>query len=91
MSFIGYSVGGYEALNTEINARKQKLLDILADFANIDAEIAACWIGEDATAYREELKKVVEATKSSVTEAYDALANQCRVTYEEWVSKQGMN
>lgn len=91
MAFIGFSESGVTDLLAEISSRKQKLLDILAGFADVDTAINECWKGPDADSYREELNKVIESTKSSVSDAYDALEKQCRVTYEDWVSKQSGN
>lgn len=92
MSFIGYNASGVTELTSEIASRKNKLLDLLeTSLSEIDAAIAECWIGEDATAYREELKNAINTTKNSVTEAFDTLNTQCNNTYEEWVAKQSMN
>lgn len=92
MSFIGYSDSGFTELTSEIASRKNRILDLLENsFSEIDAAIAECWSGEDATVYREELKNAINTTKNSVTEAFDTLNIQCNNTYEEWVSKQGMN
>lgn len=91
MAFIGYSAAGYTELASEINSRKERLLDVLNSFTEVETAISECWKGEDADAYSEELKRVIESTKTSVSEAYDALGNQCRTTYEDWVNKQSMN
>lgn len=87
--FIGYSTQGHETLINEIENNKKRLLDILNSFDEVYTAINNCWIGEDATKYVEELKKVVELTTSNVDEIYNALKTQCTTTYEEWVAKQG--
>lgn len=88
MSFIGYSTSGYSELAAEIRTRKSRLLDILNSFPEVETAINNSWKGEDATAYSEELRKVVDATKESVSETYDAMARQFEQTYNEWVNKQ---
>lgn len=88
MGFIGYNASGYAELAAEIRTRKSNLLNILDSFADVDTAIANCWKGEDADAYREELKKVISSTINSVTEAYDALSSQCNQTYNDWIAKQ---
>lgn len=88
MSFIGYSSSGYSELAAEIRTRKSRLLDILNSFPEVETAITDSWKGEDATTYSEELRKVVDATKESVSETYDAMARQFEYTYNEWVEKQ---
>lgn len=88
MSFIGYSSSGYSELAAEIRTRKSRLLDILNSFPEVETAITDSWKGEDATAYSEELRKVVDATKESVSETYDTMARQFEKTYNDWVEKQ---
>lgn len=90
MAFIGYSASGYTELASEINNRKQRLLNVLDSFTEVENAISNCWKGEDAEQYKEELNKVIEATKNSISETYDALRNQYQKTYEDWVSKQSV-
>lgn len=91
MAFIGYSDAGYAELASEINNRKQRILDVLNTFVEVENAISECWKGEDADAYTEELKKVIQSTIDSVSEAYDSLGKQCSTTYEDWINKQSMS
>ena len=91
MSFIGYSSNGYSDLAAEIKTRKNRLLDILNSFPEVEAAIADSWKGEDATKYCEELNKVIESTKESVSSTYDAMSSQFEQTYNDWVDKQRAN
>ena len=86
--FIGYSASGYAELAAEIATRKNNLLNILESFPEVEAAIAEAWKGEDADAYKEELNKVIQATKESVSNTYDSMAREFNNTYNEWVQKQ---
>lgn len=91
MSWTGYSDSGYTELNSAIVTNKTKILEILNEFVDIDKAIEECWVGEDATLYREELTKLIEETKTAINDIYDALARQCEITYQDWISKQSTN
>ena len=91
MAWIGYNPSGYAELESEIKSRKAALIDILDTFSEVYDAIDNCWKGEDATAYNEELRSVIESTKSTVSEAYDVLSKQCQLTYSDWENKQSVN
>jgi uncharacterized protein YukE len=88
MSFIGYNSTGYSELAAEIRTRKSRLLDILNSFPEVENAISDSWKGADATAYKDELNKVIQSTKESVTATYDAMSSQFERTYNDWVEKQ---
>lgn len=88
MAFIGYNASGYSDLAAEIRIRKQRLLDILNSFPEVQKAISESWKGEDATAYSEELAKVIQGTIETVTAAYDTMATQFERTYNDWIEKQ---
>lgn len=91
MSFIGYSSSGYSDLASEISTRKTNLLNILNSFPEVERAISDSWKGEDAESYKEELNKVIAATKENVSSTYDAMAAQFERTYTDWVEKQRAN
>ena len=80
MSFIGYNSTGYSELAAEIRTRKSRLLDILNSFPEVENAISDSWKGADATAYKDELNKVIQS--------YDAMSSQFERTYNDWVEKQ---
>lgn len=88
MAMIGYSSSGYDALRSEINTRKNKLLDILNSFPEVQSAITDSWKGEDATAYSEELNKLIQSTIENINSTYDAMARQFEKTYNDWIEKQ---
>lgn len=88
MAFIGYNSSGYSDLAAEIKTRKSRLLDILNSFPEVQTAIADSWKGEDATAYSEELSKVIQSTIESVSSTYDAMSSQFERTYNDWIEKQ---
>ena len=91
MATIGYNTSGYNDLAAEIRLRKTNLLDILSTFPEIENAIADAWKGEDATAYCEALVKVVNSTKETISETYDAMAAEFERTYNDWIEKQRMS
>lgn len=91
MAMIGYSSNGYSDLAAEIRTRKNKLLDILNSFPEVESAIADSWKGEDATAYCEQLNKLVQSTKENITSTYDAMSAQFERTYNDWIEKQRAN
>ena len=88
MAFIGYSTSGYSDLAAEIRNRKNRLVAILDSFPEVQAAIANSWKGEDATAYSEDLAKLIASTKESVSDIYDEMGRQFERTYNDWVEKQ---
>ena len=91
MATIGYNTSGYSDLAAEIRTRKNNLLEILNTFPEIENAIADAWKGEDATAYCEALVKVVNSTKETISETYDAMATEFERTYNDWIEKQRMS
>ncbi|MGN1311707.1 MAG: hypothetical protein ACI4U4_01690 [Bacilli bacterium] len=88
MATIGYNASGYNDLAAEIRLRKNNLLDILNSFPEVENAIADAWKGEDATAYCDALAKVINSTKETVSETYDAMAYEFEKTYNDWIEKQ---
>lgn len=91
MSWIGYSDSGFADLESVIGSEKQKLLSIVDTFTEVENAISQAWIGEDADAYKEDLRRVVDSTRNSIDTAFTSLSNQLRTTYEDWVNKQKAN
>lgn len=91
MAIIGYNASGYNDLAAEIRLRKSNLLDILNSFPEVETAISDAWKGEDATAYTEALSKVINSTKETVSETYDAMAREFERTYNDWIEKQRMS
>ena len=77
MSFIGYNSTGYSELAAEIRTRKSRLLDILNSFPEVENAISDSWKGADATAYKDELNKVmpipIEVYPEAVSSVREAL------------------
>ncbi len=91
MAIIGYNASGYSDLAAEIRTRKSNLLDILNSFPEVESAISDAWKGEDATAYTEALAKVINSTKETISETYDAMASEFERTYNDWIEKQRAN
>ncbi len=91
MAVIGYNANGYTDLAAEIRLRKSNLLDILNTFPEVESAISEAWKGEDANAYCDALAKVINSTKETVSETYDAMAAEFERTYNDWVEKQRMS
>lgn len=88
MAFIGYSTAGYNELVSEIRNRKEKLLTVLNSFPEVENAISDSWKGADADAYKEELNKVVQETKTTIESVYTAMAGEFERTHNDWVNKQ---
>ena len=73
-----------------LQSKKQELESYLADL-NAQYEDLTNSISElsiQAAEKEDELNKVIQSTKESVTATYDAMSSQFERTYNDWVEKQ---
>ncbi len=88
MAFIGYSNAGYNELSAEIKTRKANLLAELDKLPEVKAAIEDSWKGADASDYCTNLSKLINDTRTAVSDIYDEMGRQFEKTHNDWVNKQ---